>query len=79
MSSTLARDCLQPGHPGDISKKEAEAGILPSHGKDISIVFSSSLLSVCGWTSDFNSSSEGISLDVPGYLDNGRPPIIQHL
>lgn len=25
--------CVAPGHEGDITKKEAAAGILPSHGK----------------------------------------------
>lgn len=42
----------EPSHAGDISQKESEAGILPSHG---------------------------ISLDVPGDTNSGRPPIIQHL
>jgi hypothetical protein len=30
--NSFASDCEQPGHAGDITKKEAEAGILPSHG-----------------------------------------------
>ena len=33
MTSSFASNCDQPGHAEDISKKEAEAGILPSHGK----------------------------------------------
>lgn len=28
----IASDCELPGHAGNITKKEAEAGILPSHG-----------------------------------------------
>ena len=28
-----AKKCEPPGHPGDISREEAELGILPSHGK----------------------------------------------
>ncbi|KAB8300263.1 hypothetical protein EYC80_000469 [Monilinia laxa] len=50
--SSFAGDCKPPGHPGDITRKEAGAGILPSHG---------------------------ISLDIPGELVNGRPPITQYL
>ncbi|EDN91188.1 hypothetical protein SS1G_00591 [Sclerotinia sclerotiorum 1980 UF-70] len=46
--SSFAGDCEQPGHPGDITQKEADAGILPSHG---------------------------ISLDIPGELVDGRPPM----
>jgi hypothetical protein len=30
--NSFAGDCERPGHAGDITKKEAEAGILPSHG-----------------------------------------------
>ncbi|CAD6439970.1 a4ccfe54-a8b9-48c1-9c45-5ec304feb66f [Sclerotinia trifoliorum] len=50
--SSFAGDCEQPGHPGDITQKEADAGILPSHG---------------------------ISLDIPGGLVDGRPPMVQYL
>ncbi|KAG0648518.1 kinase C [Hyphodiscus hymeniophilus] len=51
--NTSGDDCGgQPGHAGDISKQEAEAGILPSHG---------------------------ISIDVAGETEYGRPPIIKHL
>ncbi|KAH8683296.1 BcCMK3, calcium/calmodulin-dependent protein kinase [Tricladium varicosporioides] len=50
--SSVTSNCTKPGHVGDISKKEAEVGILPSHG---------------------------ISLDVLGDTQTGRPPIIQHL
>ncbi|KAF7864220.1 uncharacterized protein EAF02_010188 [Botrytis sinoallii] len=50
--SSFAGDCENPGHPGDISQKEADAGILPSHG---------------------------ISLDIPGELVDGRPPLVQYL
>jgi hypothetical protein len=32
MMDSFASDCEQPGHAGDITKKEAEVGILPSHG-----------------------------------------------
>ncbi|THV46926.1 hypothetical protein BGAL_0348g00060 [Botrytis galanthina] len=50
--SSFAGDCEKPGHPGDITQKEADAGILPSHG---------------------------ISLDIPGELVDGRPPLVQYL
>ncbi|KAF7941237.1 hypothetical protein EAE99_000874 [Botrytis elliptica] len=50
--SSFAGDCENPGHPGDITQKEADAGILPSHG---------------------------ISLDIPGELVDGRPPLVQYL
>jgi [calcium/calmodulin-dependent protein kinase] kinase len=30
--NSFAGDCEQPGHAGDITKREAEIGILPSHG-----------------------------------------------
>ena len=30
--TSLESDCERPGHAGDITKKEAEVGILPSHG-----------------------------------------------
>ncbi|KAH6684179.1 BcCMK3, calcium/calmodulin-dependent protein kinase [Halenospora varia] len=50
--SSVAGNCAKPGHAGDISRKEAEAGTLPSHG---------------------------ISLDVLGDTQTGRPPTIQHL
>ncbi|CZR59155.1 related to calcium/calmodulin dependent protein kinase C [Phialocephala subalpina] len=50
-SEAIVGGC-EPSHAGDISQKESEAGILPSHG---------------------------ISLDVPGDTNSGRPPIIQHL
>nr|ABW82711.1 calcium/calmodulin-dependent protein kinase [Botrytis cinerea] len=50
--SSFAGDCETPGHPGDITQKEADAGILPSHG---------------------------ISLDIPGGLVDGRPPMVQYL
>jgi [calcium/calmodulin-dependent protein kinase] kinase len=32
INSSFAGGCEPPGHAGDITKKEAEAGILPSHG-----------------------------------------------
>lgn len=32
IKSPFAGGCEPPGHAGDITKKEAEAGILPSHG-----------------------------------------------
>ncbi|KAF4634600.1 hypothetical protein G7Y89_g3493 [Cudoniella acicularis] len=35
--SSLAGDCEQPGHAGDISRKEADAGILPSHGISLDV------------------------------------------
>ncbi|KUJ19870.1 BcCMK3, calcium/calmodulin-dependent protein kinase [Mollisia scopiformis] len=47
----IAGGC-EPVHAGDITQKEADLHILPSHG---------------------------ISLDVPGDTNSGRPPIIQHL
>ncbi|KAE9374572.1 Pkinase-domain-containing protein [Stipitochalara longipes BDJ] len=50
--NSFAGECVQPAHAGDITRREAEAGILPSHG---------------------------ISLDVPGLTEQGRPPIIQHV
>jgi [calcium/calmodulin-dependent protein kinase] kinase len=50
--TTMAGICEDSGHTGDINQKEAEAGILPSHG---------------------------ISLDVPGTNESGRPPIVHHL
>ncbi|KAF5879248.1 putative calcium calmodulin-dependent protein kinase kinase protein [Botrytis fragariae] len=50
--SSFAGDCENPGHPGDITQKEADAGILPSHG---------------------------ISLNIPGELVDGRPPLVQYL
>jgi len=30
--NSLAGGCEMPGHPGDITEREAEVGILPSHG-----------------------------------------------
>ncbi|KAF7907197.1 uncharacterized protein EAF01_004784 [Botrytis porri] len=50
--SSFAGDCEKPGHPGDITQTEADAGILPSHG---------------------------ISLNIPGELVDGRPPLVQYL
>ncbi|KAF7957937.1 hypothetical protein EAE96_003504 [Botrytis aclada] len=35
--SSFAGDCENPGHPGDITQKEADAGILPSHGISLDI------------------------------------------
>ncbi|TGO11453.1 hypothetical protein BTUL_0109g00190 [Botrytis tulipae] len=35
--SSFAGDCEKPGHPGDITQKEADAGILPSHGISLDI------------------------------------------
>ncbi|ESZ95013.1 BcCMK3, calcium/calmodulin-dependent protein kinase [Sclerotinia borealis F-4128] len=35
--SSFAGDCEQPGHSGEITQKEADAGILPSHGISIDI------------------------------------------
>ncbi|QSZ35549.1 hypothetical protein DSL72_008419 [Monilinia vaccinii-corymbosi] len=34
---SFAGDCEPPGHPGDITHKEADAGILPSHGISLDI------------------------------------------
>ncbi len=48
----MASSCGDSLHPGDISAREAEIGILPSHG---------------------------ISLDVPGTSESGRPTIVHHL
>ncbi|EPE34095.1 Protein kinase-like (PK-like) [Glarea lozoyensis ATCC 20868] len=50
--SQSADGCPEPVHAGDITRKEEQAGILPSHG---------------------------ISLDVAGDTESGRPPILQHL
>jgi len=67
--SSFAGDCERPGHAGDITKKEAEVGILPSHG-NFGLDFT--------WDTHDNRSL-GISLDVPGKTESGRPPLIQHL
>jgi calcium/calmodulin-dependent protein kinase kinase 2 len=48
----MASSCEEPVLVGNISKKEADHGILPSHG---------------------------ISMDVPGICESGRPPIVHHL
>ncbi|RDL35051.1 uncharacterized protein BP5553_06982 [Venustampulla echinocandica] len=70
---SLAGDCQAPGHAGDISTEEAEAGILPSHGNNFlqrpQYTFPRSLITI----------SKGISLDIQGNTEDGRPPIIHHL
>lgn len=33
--SSFAGDCEQPDHSDHVTQKEADAGILPSHGKEL--------------------------------------------
>jgi hypothetical protein len=68
--NSFAGDCERLGHAGDITKREAEVGILPSHGTTLGSILSLFFLIT---------SYLGISLDIPGVTEDGRPPIIQHL
>ena len=63
-------ECGEQSHAGDITKKEAEAGILPSHG------WSSVIECDCIHLLNFRA---GIAIDVPGQTEYGRPPLIKHL
>ncbi|TVY44800.1 Calcium/calmodulin-dependent protein kinase kinase [Lachnellula occidentalis] len=72
--NSSADEC-QPGHghAGDISAKEAEVGILPSHG-NLAMRY---LIPMLSSSTHDNNFITGISLDIPG--TQGRPPLIKHL
>jgi hypothetical protein len=69
--SLSSLDRQEPVHPGDITRKEKEAGILPSHG-----MFRGHCVPHQSAKADTN---QGISLNIAGDTESGRPPILQHL
>jgi hypothetical protein len=66
--SSSAGDCEVPGDAGDITDKETEIGILPSHGKK-EVQRETPLITV----------SPGIALALPDDAEPLRPSIVQHL